>query len=111
MTTRTRWIAIGALAVIGIVGASAAAASGGGDGDTPLTGSDLDRASKAALAHTGGGTVIESEVGDGGAAYGIEIRLPDGRVVELSLNASFEVIGQEFDDDGTETDPNGASDD
>lgn len=102
MKTRTRWIAIGALAIVGIAGASAAAASRGGDGDAPLTGSDLDRASKAALAHTGGGTVIESEVGDGGAAYGIEIRLSDGRVVEVSLNGNFEVIGQEFDDDGTD---------
>jgi uncharacterized membrane protein YkoI len=73
---------------------------GGSDTDTPLTGSNLDRASAAALAHTGGGTVLETEIGDDGAAYGVEIRLDDGSVVEVSLDASFAVIDSTVDDDG-----------
>ncbi|HET9250333.1 MAG TPA: hypothetical protein VFP13_10420, partial [Actinomycetota bacterium] len=71
-----------------------------GDDDRPLTGSALERASAAALASTGGGTVIETEVGDDGAAYGVEVRLEDGRVVEVSLDADFAVVGSTTDDDG-----------
>jgi uncharacterized membrane protein YkoI len=61
----------------------------------------LEKATAAALQHTGGGTVIETEAGDDGAAYGVEIRLDDGRVVEVGLDANFEIIGQETDDDGS----------
>jgi hypothetical protein len=70
-----------------------------GDDDAPLSGSALDQASEAALGHTGGGTVVDSELGDDGAAYGIEIQLPDGRQVEVNLDSSFNVTGQENDDD------------
>lgn len=69
------------------------------DSDTPLTGSDLDRAVAAALEHTGGGEVTETETGDDGAAYGVEIRLDDGSQVEVNLDAEFNVIGSEADDD------------
>ena len=99
-----------ALAVIG-GGTGIAIATGLGD-DEPLTGSTLEQATAAALEHTGGGTVIESEAGDGGAAYGVEIRLDDGRVVEVALDENFNVIGQESDDDGAiEHEDEGASDD
>jgi uncharacterized membrane protein YkoI len=64
----------------------------------------LEKATAAALRHTGGGTVIETEAGDDGAAYGVEIRLDDGRVVEIGLDANFEIIGQESDDDGSADD-------
>ena len=92
-----RWIAVGAIAVATVaVGTGLAVA---GSGEDPLVGADMDRATAAALAHTGGGTVIESEVGDDGAAYGVEIRLEDGSVVEVALDARFRVIGAERDDD------------
>ena len=71
-----------------------------GDDDQPLTGSDLERATAAALEHTGGGTVTESEIGDDGAAYSVEVRLAEGSQVEVQLDASFEVIGSTADDDG-----------
>ena len=76
------------------------AIAAGGDDDQPLTGSSLEKATAAALAHTGGGTVTETEVGDDGAAYGVEVRLADGRQVEVNLDGNFNVIGQENDDDG-----------
>ena len=99
-----------ALAVIG-GGTGIAIATGLGD-DEPLTGSTLDRAVEAALQETGGGTVVETEAGDGGAAYGVEVRLEDGRVVEVALDESFNVIGQESDDDGAnEHEDEGAADD
>lgn len=96
---KSRWIVGGSLALALIGGGTAiAVATGAGDDDRPLTGSHLARATAAALEHTGGGTVIESEVGDEGAAYGVEIRLDSGSVVEVSLDEHFNVIGQEGDD-------------
>lgn len=100
MDRRTRWIAGGAIAVAVIGGGTGFAVASSGD-DEPLKGSALEHASAAALEHTGGGTVVETEVGDGGAAYGVEVRLDDGSVVEVSLDASFQVIGQDADDDGS----------
>jgi uncharacterized membrane protein YkoI len=101
-------VAVLALAVIG-AGTGIAVATGGDD-DQPITGTALDKATAAALEHTGGGTVTETEVGDDGAAYGIEVRLDDGRQVEVNLDANFNVIGQEADDDGP-NDQDGEGDD
>jgi hypothetical protein len=100
MERRTKWIA-GAVLTVAVIGAGTAiaVATGAGDDDQPLIGTDLERATVAALEHTGGGTVIETEVGDEGAAYGVEIRLDDGSVVEVNLDSNFEVIGQNADDD------------
>ena len=110
MDRRTRWIAGGAvaLAVIG-GGAGIAIATGAADDDRPLTGSALEQATAAALEHTGGGTIVETEAGDDGAAYGVEIRLEDGRVVEVNLDQDFNVIGDEADDDGA-NDQDGSGD-
>ena len=87
----------------GAISAGIATAAGGGgrDDDQELTGSPLEQATQAALAHTGGGTVTETETGDDGAVYGVEIRLGDGRQVEVSLDSDFNVIGQDADDDGS----------
>jgi hypothetical protein len=101
MDRKTRWIAGGALAVVVVGGGTGVAIATGAGDDRPLTGSTLERARAAALEFTGGGTVIESEAGDDGAAYGVEVRLRDGRVVEVSLDAEFNVVGDEADDDGT----------
>ena len=81
------------------VSAGFAIASAGGD-EQPLTGSDLEKATAAALAHTGGGTVTETETGDDGSAYSVEVLLADGTQVEVNLDANFQVIGQATDDDG-----------
>ena len=78
MKRNTKWIAAGiAAAAIAIGGVGMTLANGGNDSDSPLTGNDLDRATQAALDHTGGGTVLESEVGDDGAAYSVEIKRDD----------------------------------
>ena len=91
-------IAAAAIATGGI-----AIASGQGDGDeSPITGSDLERASAAALAHTGGGRVTETEVGDEESYYEVEVTLDDGSQVDVQLDESFAVVGSESDgtDDG-----------
>jgi hypothetical protein len=97
MQPRTRWIAAAGLAAA-VAGGVAAAASGG-DPDQQLTGATRDRAVAAALAATGGGTVLETEAGDDGAAYGVEVRLADGRQVEVQLDQAFRVVGREADED------------
>jgi hypothetical protein len=103
--------AVAAVLVVGAVGGGIAIAGGVGDDDKPLTGSALDQATAAALDHTGGGTVIETEAGDDGAAYGVEVRLDDGRVVEVELDENFRVIGQENDDDSADEDEGNDDDD
>ena len=87
--------------VVAAVGTGVGLASGGDD-DKPLTGSAYQRATRAALDHLGSGSVVETEVGDDGAAYGVEIRTSDGSVVEVSLDSDFEVVGTEQDDDAGE---------
>jgi hypothetical protein len=103
MERRKNWMAGGAVVLFVLGGGtSIAIATGVGDDDTPLTGTDLENATQAALEHTGGGTVMETEAGDGGAAYGVEVRLDDGSVVEVELDEHFDVIGEGSDDDGAD---------
>jgi hypothetical protein len=116
MEKKRKWIVGGglALAVIG-GGTGLAVASAGGEGQQ-LTGGALDQATAAALEHTGGGTVIEAEAGDDGAAYGIEIRLDDGSVVDVALDANFHVVRGASEDEGAaevegSADQNGADED
>jgi hypothetical protein len=100
MKRSTKWMLGGALVVaVAAGGSEIAVAAGAGDDDQPLTGPTLARARAAALEATGGGAVTETEIGDDGAAYGVEVRLPDGKQVEVNLDRNFRVTGQEADDD------------
>jgi uncharacterized membrane protein YkoI len=54
------------------------------------------RASDAALAHVGDGTVVSVEGEDTG--YEVEIRLPDGTETDVQLDADFNVTSTETDD-------------
>ena len=92
-------IAAGGVVTVIAAGTGVGVAASGND-DRPLTGTDLEAATQAALGHSGGGTVLETEVGADGAAYGVEIRLDDGRVAEVSLDAEYHVIGSVGDEDG-----------
>jgi hypothetical protein len=89
-----------AIVVVGVGSFLGIAAATGGDDDEQLTGPTRDRAVAAALASTGGGRVLETEAGDDGAAYTVEVGRPDGSVVEVQLNADFRVTGAAADDDG-----------
>lgn len=109
MNKRTKWLVGSTLALtmvsagVGIglaeTNTETGEAAEDADNDQPLTGTDRERAEAAALEAVGGGTVIETEVGDDGAAYGVEIRRDDGSEVEVNLDESFTVIGTEADDD------------
>ena len=76
------------LAAAALGGAALAGATSGGDNESALTGSTLDRASKAALAKTGGGKVTGSERdGENGATYEVEVT-KDGKQVDVRLDDS-----------------------
>jgi hypothetical protein len=106
------FLVLGLMAILAIAaGALAAVAVGsGGDDDQPIPGSALAECAAAALAKHPGGTVTETEVGDDGAAYGVEIRREDGKEVEIHLNENCQVIGQEADEDSP-NDQDGPNDD
>jgi hypothetical protein len=91
-----------AAAVVGLTaaGASIASAGGGEDDDatdTPIAGTDLDRASAAALEHTGEGRVTETEVGDEESFYEVEVTLDSDGQVDVQLDEQFKVVGSEAD--------------
>ena len=96
---RRRKAAVGAVFALGVIGLGTGIAIAGSGEDEPLTGSVLEQATAAALAHTGGGTVTETEIGEDGASYSVEVRLDDGSQVEVELDERFSVLGQEADDD------------
>ncbi|HXV32630.1 MAG TPA: PepSY domain-containing protein [Gaiellaceae bacterium] len=108
---RTKLLLIGAVVLLAAVLSAGIAIAASSGGEEPLTGSTLEQATDAALAHTGGGTVVETETGDDGAAYSVEVQLDDGSQVEVNLNADFEVVGSEADDDSGPDDDDGAGDD
>src|SRR3712207_2516604 len=96
MNRRTK-IVTGATAAIVIAGLAAAGVATAADsdvGDAPdvaITGTDLSRASEAALAEAGGGEVVDSEIEDEENGYEVEVDLPDGRQIEVQLDANFAV--------------------
>jgi hypothetical protein len=106
MDRRKRWIAGAALAtaLVGGTAGFAGAVGGGGDEDgkdVPITGTALDKASAAALAHTGGGRVTGTEVGDEEGYYEVEVTLADGRQVDVHLDQAFKVLSTLGDSDTT----------
>ena len=73
--------------------------SGGGDeSDASLTGDTATKAAEAALASTGGGTVLAVETDDGNAGYEVEIRNTDGSEAEVELDKTFKVVQRAEDD-------------
>ena len=103
MHKRTK-LAIGAAAVLVAAGAGTGVAVAGGAGDDDaterhITGDALDKATAAALAHTGGGEVTGTEVEDEESPYEVEVTLDDGSQVDVQLDEQFNVVSSEADDE------------
>ena len=100
MTKRTKILISGAAVAALAAGGAGVALGTGGDDDTekPISGGALDEASAAALAHTAGGEVTETETGDEETYYEVEVTLPDGSQTDVQLDRSFNVVGDEADD-------------
>jgi hypothetical protein len=77
---------------LGALGAAAVSAAVGDDEGTPITGTELQRASAAALAHTGQGRVTGTEVGDEDSYYEVEVTLDDGSQIDVQLDKAFAVV-------------------
>ena len=98
-TTRIAIAAVAAVAGLATAGVAAVSASTSDDNeiDTPITGTDLQKASDAALASTGQGRVTGTEVGDEESYYEIEVTLDNGTEVDVQLDKDFQVVGSEAD--------------
>ncbi len=98
-STRIAIAAVAAVAGLATAGVAAVSASTSDDNeiDTPITGTDLQKASDAALASTGQGRVTGTEVGDEESYYEVEVTLEDGTEVDVQLDKGFKVVGSEPD--------------
>lgn len=102
--TRRKWLVAAAVAGVASAAGTGIAIASSGSG---LDGPTQDRVERAALEHVGGGTVLESERGDEGEAYEVEVRLPDGTVVEVHLAEDLSVLSQSPGDGDTGGDTEG----
>jgi hypothetical protein len=105
LTSRKSILAVaGSVLALGAGGAAIASATGAGplgdDSEAPIDGAALEQASAAALAHTGEGTVSDTEVGDEESYYEVEVTLDDGSQVDVQLDRDFTVVGDEADKGG-----------
>ena len=98
------------IAVAGAAAGGVAVAGGSDDDERAITGDALRRASAAALDHTGGGRVTETEVGDEDSYYEVEVTLDDGGQVDVQLDRKFNVVDSKADDDTSEDDGTGDDD-
>jgi uncharacterized membrane protein YkoI len=114
MKKRTIWITSAAAAGVLALGGTAIAyaatdgfetdddrtgTSQGTERSDELTGADLEQATDAALAETGGGEVVDAErEDDRDAAYEVDVKLDSGTYVEVSLDEDFDVVTVEDDD-------------
>jgi uncharacterized membrane protein YkoI len=103
-------IVLGAAAAAVAAGVAAAGVATAADtatddsADVAISGTDLDRASEAALAETGGGEVVDSEAEDEENGYEVEVNLDDGRQVEVQLDADFAVVSSDVNAEGDDGD-------
>ena len=101
MKRTTKLLITGAAALAVVAGGAGIAAAGnqGDDTEQPIRGRDLEKASAVALAHTGGGKVTGTEVGDEESYYEVEVTLDDGRQVDVQLDEKFEVVSSSVDEE------------
>ncbi|CAN5314291.1 hypothetical protein BH20ACT22_BH20ACT22_05720 [soil metagenome] len=92
--------ALAAAAGTGI--AAAGGAKDDGETEVAITGSALQKASAAALEHTGGGSVTQTEVDDEESYYEVEVTREDGSQVDVQLDRDFRVVGDESEGNDAE---------
>lgn len=101
--SRTRKLLLAGSAALALAGVGVGIAQAVGDSEESVSGPDADRARQAALRSVGGGRAVEVErEDDGRAGWEVEVERPDGRQVEVHLDAELRQVGVEADDDGAE---------
>lgn len=91
MRNRVKLLLAGA--ALAFAGAVPAIARAGGDSETQISGSDIGRASTAAIDHLGSGRVTDTEVGDEESYYEVEVTMEGGGQVDVQLDERFHVVG------------------
>ena len=91
-----------AVAVLLLIGAGVAYATGG-DSSTQPTGDNIDKAKSIALGQTNGGNVTGTEVGDEEGYYEVEVIKDDGSQVDVHLDRDFNVLSTPADHEGPDT--------
>ena len=102
MSAKRRYLIVsGAVLAIAGGGAGVASAVGGDDGDNGASGPDATRAARAAVQVTGGGhaNAVERD-SEHGATWEVEVRKPDGKTVDVRLDANFKPVVVEPDSGG-----------
>ena len=100
-----KWLIAGivGVALVGIV-AGGAIAFASNDGEGGATGPQADRAIQAALQATGGGTAnaVERD-GESGGVWEVEVRKPDGSIVDVRLDETFRLVVIDGDNETADT--------
>lgn len=111
--TRSRKLLIGGAMLVALGAGGVGLAQAVGGDDEQATGPEADRAKAAAVKAVGGGTAVGVERDDGdGAAWEVEVKRPDGSVVEVGLDSSLKQAGTERnDDDGSGGENEGSDND
>jgi hypothetical protein len=102
---------IAAVAALVLGGAGIAGSQGVGplgDDEASLTGPAADRAKTAALKITRGGTAnaVERD-SEHGATYEVEVTKPNGKTVDVYLDASYNLVSVDDDSEENESDDAG----
>ena len=99
-----RWVITGIGSIIITVAVGSVLAFANSDSEGGVTGLQADRAINAALEATGGGTAnaVEHD-SENGAYWEVEVRTPDGRVVDVRLSRDYSVVVIDGDSEATDT--------
>ena len=88
-----------AIAMLVLLGASVAYATGGESSEQQTTGPGIEKAKSVALEHTNGGRVSGTEIGDEEGYYEVEVTLDDGSQVDVHLDRDFDVLSTPADNE------------
>ncbi|CAN5758767.1 hypothetical protein BH18ACT11_BH18ACT11_14700 [soil metagenome] len=96
------WMLAAVVAMLVLVGAGVAYATGsGGDSQTPAGGDNIEKAKSVALDHVNG-RVTGTEVDDEEGYYEVEVTKDDGSQVDIHLDKNFDVLSTPADHEGHE---------
>ena len=110
--TRSRKLLIGGAILVALGAGGVGLAQAVGGDDEQATGPDADRAKAAAVRLVGAGNAVGVERDDGdGAAWEVEVKKPDGSVVEVGLTDDLRRAGVERDDDDAKGESEGSDND
>jgi uncharacterized membrane protein YkoI len=101
--TNAKTLLVGAaVALLVLVGAGVAYATGGDSGNEQSTGPGMEKAKSIALDHTNGGRVTGTELNDEEGYYEVEVTRDDGSQVDVHLDRNFNIINSQADNQGSD---------